>query len=217
MKPFLPALFLAGAAALAASPALAQDNAGSASDASASSMGEATSGGEKVNAVIVYGDDPCPKSTGDEITVCARKDESERYRIPAPFRAPNPNNPVNQSWTERAKSFETVGKFGTLSCSPVGAGGATGCLSQLIDRAYAEKAESSDVRFGKIIEEEREKRLSKIDAEAADEQARVEELEKQYEAKKAKEAAEKKATNAAGESTDAPLPKPEATPPSDGN
>ena len=36
--------------------------------------------------VDVFGDDPCPKGVGDEIVVCARLPESERFRIPAPLR-----------------------------------------------------------------------------------------------------------------------------------
>jgi hypothetical protein len=137
---------------------------------------------EKINQLIVYGDDPCPASTDGSITVCARKDESERFRIPKPLRD-NPNDSVNQGWTERVKAYETVGAFGTNSCSPVGAGGATGCMSQLIHNAYAEKKQGSDVQFGKLIEEERAKRLKTIDADTAAEQARVEVLEKEYEAK----------------------------------
>lgn len=137
---------------------------------------------EKINQLIVYGDDPCPASTDGSITVCARKDESERFRIPKPLRD-NPNDSVNQGWTQRVKAYETVGAFGTNSCSPVGAGGATGCMSQLIHNAYAEKKQGSDVQFGKLIEEERAKRLKTIDADTAEEQARVEVLEKEYEAK----------------------------------
>ncbi|MFY7838458.1 MAG: hypothetical protein ACOVQ0_19470 [Novosphingobium sp.] len=138
--------------------------------------------GERVNQLIVYGDDPCPKSDGNTITVCARKEEEERFRIPRPFRE-NLEAPANRSWTDRVKAYETVGNFGTNSCSAVGAGGATGCLGKLIDRAYAEKKNSPDVQFGKLIEEEREKRLSTIDADAAAEQARVEQIEKEYEAR----------------------------------
>ena len=81
--------------------------------------------GEKVNQLIVYGDDPCPPSTGEEITVCARKDESERYRIPEILRG-DPDNPKNEPWTERVQAYETVGATGIASCSPVGSGGATG-------------------------------------------------------------------------------------------
>jgi hypothetical protein len=137
---------------------------------------------EKINQLIVYGDDPCPASTDGSITVCARKDESERFRIPKPLRD-NPNDSVNQGWSQRVKAYETVGAFGVNSCSPVGAGGATGCMSQLINSAYAEKKQGSDVQFGKLIEEERAKRLKTIDADTAAEQARVEVLEKEYDAR----------------------------------
>lgn len=193
MTRFLPritALALIATAGIAASqPVLAQD---------------ATSG-EKVNQLIIYGDDPCPASNAGEITVCARKDESERFRIPAPLRD-NPNAAANQGWTERVRAYETVGAAGVNSCSPVGSGGASGCVSRLINAAYAEKKQSSDVQFGRLIEEERAKRLQTIDADTAAEQARVEVLEKQYEEKLAKERA---AEDAAGAAT----PPPSITPP----
>lgn len=162
---------------------------------------QAQDGGEKVNQVIVYGDDPCPQSSGDEITVCARKNEAERYRIPEVLRG-DPDNPKNEPWTDRVTAYETVGAQGIASCSPVGSGGATGCMAQLIDAAYKERREGSDVRFGQLIEAERTKRLSTIDAEAAATQARVEQLEKEYEAKLARERA---AETPGG---DAPLPPP---------
>ena len=76
-----------------------------------------------------------------------------------------------------------MGATGTQSCSPTGAGGWTGCANKLIDVAYAEKRASSDVRFSQLIEAEREKRLSTVDAEAAETQARVEQLERDYEAR----------------------------------
>jgi hypothetical protein len=166
---------------------------------------------EKVNMVIVYGDDACPRSTGDEITVCARKDESERYRIPEALRFSD--DPANVAWTERVQRLETVGKFGAMSCSPVGAGGFTGCTQQLIDAAYADKRNAPDVRFGQLIEEARAKRLSTIDASAAAEQARVEAIEKEYMDRLARES--EAATP--GESTTTPADtterKPEETPP----
>jgi len=61
------------------------------------------------------------------------------------------------------------------------------------------------VQFGKLIEEERAKRLQSVDSDAAAEQARVEVLEKQYEAKLAKER-EAETGNAAAS---APMPAPE--------
>lgn len=150
---------------LASAPALAQE--------------AAQGAGEKVNQLIVYGDDPCPQSSGDEITVCARKDEAERYRIPEPFRGAQ--SPQNDAWNNKVLAYETVGATGTMSCSPVGAGGSLGCTQKLIDAAYAEKREGTDVKFSQLIQAEREKRLSTIDAEAAAAQKRVEEAERAYE------------------------------------
>lgn len=137
--------------------------------------------GETVNQLIVFGDDPCPASTGNEIVVCARKAESERYRIPEALR--QSESPANEAWANRVEAYETVGAFGTMSCSPSGYGGWTGCTAQLIDAAYKEKHGSSDIRFSQLIEEARAKRLETIDADAAAEQARVEQIEKEYEAR----------------------------------
>ena len=187
------ALSLPVAALLAAVPVLAQD-----------SPDAASAGAERVNQLIVYGDDPCPPSRGDEITVCARKSEAERFRIPEPLRG-DPNSPRNEPWTDRVEAYETVGATGIASCSPVGPGGASGCLGQLIQRAYAERAGGADARFGQLIAEERERRLSTIDADAAATQARVEQLEKQYEARL-------RAEDAAASGADAaPLPRPRSS------
>lgn len=151
-------------------------------------------GGDKVNTLIVYGDDECPQSSAEEITVCARMAENERYRIPENLR--ESIDPANESWANRVQSFETVGNFGALSCSPVGLGGELGCTAQMIEAAYAEKAAGSDVRFGQLIAAARADRLSTIDAEAADTQARVEELERQYMEKVAREEAGEGPTDA---------------------
>ena len=136
---------------------------------------------EKVKMVIIYGDDACPVSTADVITVCARKDEGERYRIPAPFRGTNTR--ADESWTDRVKAYETVGATGVNSCSPVGLGGSTGCMNKFISQAYAEKKAAPDVQFSKMIDAERQKRLSHIDADSAKTQADVEQAEKDYEAR----------------------------------
>ena len=132
-------------------------------------------GGDRVNQVIIFGDDACPQSTDDTITVCARLDESERYRIPPRLR--QSGSPENESWARRAQSLEAVGRFGPLSCTPVGAGGELGCTAQMIERAYAERAEGSDVRMAELINEARAERAATVDDEAAEYQRRVEELE----------------------------------------
>ncbi len=146
------------AVGLGSAPAVAQDNAG-----------------DRVNQVIIFGEDECPESSGDTITVCARLDESERYRIPPNLRTST--SPENESWTQRALALEAVGDFGPLSCTPVGAGGDLGCTIDMIEAAYEERANSSDVRFAELIAEERAERLSTIDSDAAATQGRVEELE----------------------------------------
>lgn len=145
--------------------------------------------GDKVNTVIVYGDDQCPQSSSDEIVVCARMDESERFRIPERLR--QSSDPANEPWANRVRAYETVGNFGALSCSPVGSGGELGCTAKMIENAYRERATSSDVRAGELIAAAREERLETLDAEAAATQARVEELERQYlERARAEEAGE---------------------------
>jgi len=163
-RPFASMLALVaapGALALMAAPAVAQDD-----------------GGDRVNTLIIYGDDECPQSTGDEITVCARMDEGERYRIPERLR--QSEDPANEAWSSRVQAYETVGDFGPMSCTPIGTGGELGCTAEMIEAAYAERAQSSNVRFSQLIAEEREERLSTIDAEAAATQARVEEQERLY-------------------------------------
>ena len=134
--------------------------------------------GDRVNTVIVYGDDECQQSSAEELVICVRMNEEERYRIPEPLR--QSNDPANEAWANRVQSFEAIGDFGPLSCSPVGAGGELGCTAEMIAAAYEEKRNAPDVRAGELIAQARTERLATIDAEAAETQARVEELERQY-------------------------------------
>ena len=154
-------LVAATAIGLSPAPVLAQDAAG-----------------DRVNTVIIYGDDACPASADGEIVVCARMDEGERYRIPEALR--QSSDPANEAWANRVKSFEAVGDFGPLSCSTIGAGSELGCTAQFIEAAYAEKRSGPGVRAGELIAAARGERLATIDAEAADTQARVEVLEREF-------------------------------------
>lgn len=165
-----------------------------AQDAPASQPGD-----EKINQLIIYGDDQCPESKGDEIVVCARMGEADRYRIPSSLRA-DPNDPRNQATSERIKSYEYVAASGTMSCSPSGAGGFTGCGLQEINKAYAEKAQDPGITFGRLIAAERSKRMAGIDAEAAEVEARVTEFEKGRAEREAKLQAELEAKETAGQS-----------------
>ena len=92
--------------------------------------------------IIVYGNDPCPRSTDDQVVVCARRPEAERYRIPEKYR-PGGTFQERQSWANKARSLETVGNTGTFSCSPVGPGGYTGCLTKVINQARRESQETA--------------------------------------------------------------------------
>lgn len=94
------------------------------------------------NVLIVYGNDPCPTSNGEEITVCARRPEGDRYRIPPQFRKTDPL--YNQTWADRAQSIEYAGASGTMSCSPAGSGGTTGCMRQIQDRWRAERQQIAE-------------------------------------------------------------------------
>jgi len=163
-------------------------------------------GDEKINQLIIYGDDKCPEGQGAEIVVCARMGEADRYRIPSSLRG-DPNDPRNQAMSERIKSYEYVGASGTMSCSASGAGGFTGCGLKEIDRAYAEKAQDPGIVFGRLIAAERAKRMAGIDAEAAEVEARVTEFEKGRAEREAKLQAELDAKEAASANAD-PLPEP---------
>ncbi|MBX9644403.1 MAG: hypothetical protein K2W91_09935 [Novosphingobium sp.] len=154
----------------------------------------------KVNLVIVFGEDKCPESDAGTITVCARKDEGERYRIPEPLR--ENLSPQNEAWNQKVRAYETLTKTGTQSCSPVGAGGWTGCSSKLINEAYAQKKTDPGIRAAQLIAEERARRLANIDSDAAETQAAVERQEEQIIARRKLE------QQASGEA-----PEPETPPP----
>lgn len=164
--------------------------------------------GDKVVQKIVYGDDACEPSTDpNEIVVCMRMDEQERYRIPENLRS-DPNALANTAWTERVRSMETVGNFGTDSCSPVGAGGFTGCTQSLVQNARLEKKTGEEAIAGRLIEEERQRRLSNIDRDAAAVEERQLEVEAQLDSRKAEREAAAAAMRAQADGVE-PTRKPE--------
>lgn len=138
---------------------------------------------ERINQLIVYGDDPCPRSTDDEIVVCARKEENERFRIPEPLRG-NPDAPESTSWVNKAEQLEYVGRSGIGSCSTAGANGASGCFAQLMRQAREERAGGDGTNWTALVEAAREQRLGQIDAESAQIEA---ELKAQEEAARARQ------------------------------
>ena len=88
----------------------------------------------KLSTLVVFGNDPCPRSSDDEVVVCARQPESERYRIPKQFRGKRYNAARDGSWAGTAKVLEYVSSRGLPgSCSFVGSNGQTGCFRRFMD------------------------------------------------------------------------------------
>ncbi len=92
--------------------------------------------------IIVYGNDPCPRSTDDQVVVCARRPEADRFRIPEKLR-PSGTRQQTDAWANRSKALETVGSTGINSCSPVGPAGYTGCLTRVIRDAREQNRQQS--------------------------------------------------------------------------
>ena len=184
MKRILVATLFTSPALILAAPVAAQDEAG-----------------DKVNMVIAYDESECPEAAAEnEIVVCEILVEAERYRVPSALRSSD--SPENRSWSQRVESIRYIGDFGTLSCSPAGAGGFLGCTQQMIDAAYKDRSEASNVRFAQLIEQARAQRLSTIDEDAAAEQARVEQIEREYLERLERE----RSAPLPGEATDSALP-----------
>ena len=143
---------------------------------------------DKINQVIVYGDDKCEQSSPDEIVVCNRLPETERYRVPPMLRG-NPLDVRNEAWANKVVALERVGRFGTDSCSPTGLGGFTGCTQALVAGARAERQAADKTDWQAMIADERAKRIAGIDA-AADEVEAAVVAEEQALAERQKAAAE---------------------------
>ncbi|WP_298398144.1 hypothetical protein [Sphingobium sp.] len=94
---------------------------------------------ERIINLLVYGDDPCPQSKGDEIVVCARKPESERYRIPKKLRE-KPEPAGGPGWGSQVATMEqTQRQILPNSCSVNGSNGFTGCTAQMLQQWFAER------------------------------------------------------------------------------
>lgn len=95
----------------------------------------------------VYGNDPCPKPRGDEIIVCAREPEGDRYRIPKRFRSgPRVESGASASWASRVAGLEDAQRFTRPNgCSAIGSNGQTGCTQAMIQQWYRERRMARDL------------------------------------------------------------------------
>jgi len=72
--------------------------------------------------------------------VCARLNESERYRIPKRFRDPPSQRSADASWAQRADTaMEAARATRPNSCSVIGTGGQTGCTQAMLRQWFAER------------------------------------------------------------------------------
>ncbi len=88
--------------------------------------------------LVVFGSDPCPTTGPDnEVVVCARRPEEDRYRIPRRIRE---RQPTETSWASRVEGLENESRVGRPnSCSVVGSNGFTGCTAAMVRQWYAER------------------------------------------------------------------------------
>jgi len=129
-------LFIPLAAALAASPLLLAP--AFARDRAPMDQSQIPAPGKTIS-LIVYGDDPCPKADGDDIVVCGRRPEKERYRIPPKLRETK-EDVGSQGWGSRAAAIDTDGRqFIPGSCNAVGSFGASGCTQAMLRQWFAER------------------------------------------------------------------------------
>lgn len=101
----------------------------------------------KTVSVVVYGSDPCPQGEGDEIVVCAREPESERYRIPKRFRGKKEQAAPSNSWTNKTTSTEDASRMAAGlpdTCSAVGTGGQSGCFQQFQVQAARQRRQQRE-------------------------------------------------------------------------
>ncbi|MBC7496261.1 MAG: hypothetical protein H7243_03745 [Sphingomonadaceae bacterium] len=90
--------------------------------------------------VTVYGTDQCPKQVDpDEIIICVRKPDEDRYRIPPSVRVDTKPDGAFEGSNRKALLGDASGGAGggIGSCSAVGAGGGTGCNQAMQDQYRA--------------------------------------------------------------------------------
>lgn len=93
---------------------------------------------ERESTLVVYGDDACPQPAHEnEAIVCARRPESERYRVPRRIRE---RQQTDTSWGSRVEGIEEASApMRPNSCSVVGSFGQSGCTQAMIRQWYAER------------------------------------------------------------------------------
>lgn len=101
----------------------------------------------RTTVATVFGADPCPKAVGDEIVVCGRLPEAERFRIPKSLRQSRASGSATP-WAARVAALDDAARpQRPNSCSVVGLGGQTGCSASMI-RQWADERRAEGRRAG---------------------------------------------------------------------
>ena len=90
--------------------------------------------------VTVYGTDSCPKQTDpDEIIICTRRPDEDRFRIPPTVRSDAKPAGAFEGPNSKALLGDASGGAGggVGSCSATGPGGGTGCNQAMQDQYRA--------------------------------------------------------------------------------
>ncbi|MFT8736063.1 MAG: hypothetical protein ABF760_01220 [Zymomonas mobilis] len=106
------------------------------------------SASERVISLVVYGEDKCPQGKGNEIVICARKPENERYRLPKRFRDQQKQKFANSAWGPKVADLERTTSTGLpTSCTTSGSNGISGCYHQFIMDSIAERQQRKTSKY----------------------------------------------------------------------
>lgn len=85
--------------------------------------------------IDIYGNDRCPADKGQEIVVCRRHPETERYRIPQNLRESEAAPQSAGGNVGAVSAVASTGQTGVQinSCNAIGAGVNVGCTKQGLD------------------------------------------------------------------------------------
>ena len=92
---------------------------------------------QRYSTLVVFGSDPCPRSSENEVVVCARMPENERYRVPKRLRERRVTQGApSVAWSRKVESMEYVSRMGIPnSCSVQGSFGAPALFADRIKAA----------------------------------------------------------------------------------
>lgn len=91
--------------------------------------------------IDIYGTDRCPASNGQQIVVCRKHPETDRFRIPKDLRDQEREPQAAGGNVGAVSAVNTTGQTGVQinSCNSIGAGVNVGCTKQGLDAWKAQQ------------------------------------------------------------------------------